>query len=419
METARRSNFYVRSGVFALLSLAGAGFNYILYPVLAHILNTRDFGNFTVIVAISNQILAVLLAFNITSISLVKNNPEEVAREKAQVIQKVLLWFFLAISALVLILSPLIKAKLKIDSPLSFFILSLILLSCVPAAIWTGYLQGHKRLVKVGVYSLSGALAKFILAIALGAAFGAIGALWGVLAGSVVGLFILWANAGIRLPDMKSVLLRLSPSEKNFLSGLGWFIFQSILIVGGLGLLQNIDIVYAKAFFGPSAAGQYSGISILSNALYYVAFLLVWIILPEIEPRQVKQNHRVLASAYKLMALITIGALLVEIILRHSLTRLLLGHNFASLGQVLIFATLFQISLVAVALYAFYLVVLRSLRSLALAICVMAPCLVAPWFFHNSTLQMIKALWLSVLLGFGFYFIINMITGASRQHVEQ
>lgn len=414
MQSTKQLGFYFNSSLFALLSLLGAGLNYILYPILAHILNTRDFGNFTVIVAMSNQILAILLAFNVTSISLVKNHPEQTAREIAQAIQKMLIWFFLAVSILVLLFSPILTTKLKIDEPISFAILALLLLVNVPSAIWTGYLQGHKKLVNVGIYAFSGALSKLILAVLLGMAFGTLGALWGVLAGTLAGLFILRLSTHIKLPSISSALFKLTPQEKLSVKDLRLFIIQSIFVVGGLGLLQNVDIIFAKAFFSPSTAGQYSGISILSNALYYVAFLLVWIILPEIDPLNPKQNRRVLVSAYKLLGLMALGAIVIEVLFKNSLAKALLGSHFGGLGSVLIYATLYQISLVAVALYAFYLLVLRRQRSFWLALSVIASSVSLPWFFHENVKQLITYLWLAVLLGAAIYYIINVVRGPKR-----
>ena len=106
--------------------------------------------------AISGQVLAILLAFNLMSIYLVKKYPEDEAREKVQVIQKMLIWLFLGATALLLMAAPLVKERLHIVDPLTFVILALLLLAAVPSVIWTGYLQGHNQLLKVGVSSVAG-----------------------------------------------------------------------------------------------------------------------------------------------------------------------------------------------------------------------------------------------------------------------
>jgi len=415
MLADRFSNFYLRSGIFGVLSLIGALFNYALYPVLARLLNTGDFGDFTAILALSNQILAILLAFNVISIYLVKHNNEQTARKKAQVIQKLLVWFFIGATLLVAILSPFIRSHLKIHDPMAFVLLALILIIAVPTVVWTGYLQGHRRLVQVGLYAFSAALFKFILAIVLGSSFGTVGALWGVLLGTLAALLVLQLCAGIKLPSLGSVLSPLKKDEKIILKTLVFYVSASILVVGGLGFLQNIDITFAKGLFDSQTAGVYSGISILSNAVYYVAFLLIWIILPEIDLRNKTVNRRVLGTAYKLLGLLAAGALIIEVVFRNVITKKLLGAAFANQGQILIYATLFQISLVAVTLYALYLLILRSLRSLILSLSVILCCVVLPWLFGDTPRHMILSLWLAVLLGSGLYLFINSLHRLTRQ----
>lgn len=419
MPKLRLSNFYISSGLFTVLSLAGAVLNYSLYPILARILPPSSFGDFTAIMALSNQILAILLAFNITSIYLVKHNSEKEAQEKAQVIQKVLVWIFIAATLLVLLLSPFLNTKLKIGSPITFLILAAMLVTTIPAVIWTGYLQGHKRLVQVGVYAFSGALFKLIFAALFGALWGVVAALWGVLVGTVMAIFLLWLIAGVKLPKISSVLSPLTEVQKKFLRRLSNYVLQAILVVGGLGFLQNVDILFAKSFFNTDIAGVYSGVSILSNAIYYVAFLLVWIILPEIEPKNKIINKRVLNSAYKLLFLLAALTIITEFIFKDIITKILLGPEFAAQGQILIFATLYQISLVAVTLYAFYLLVLRSSRSLMLALAVIIPSVTFPWFLGDTPKNMIISLWASVLLGVFVYFIINIAMGSRRDYEQE
>lgn len=408
------SNFYVRSGIFTILSMGGALLNYALYPTLARILEPASFGNFTAIMALSNQILAILLAFNLISIYLVKRYPEEEARDKAQAIQKILIWFFMAATLIVLMLTPVLGLLLKIDNLVTFIILALLLLAAVPAVIWTGYLQGHKRLVQVGVYAFTGALFKLIAAALFGYLWGAVAALWGALIGILAAITVLWMISGVKLPGISSIFTPLSKDHKKLIKNLTLYVAQAIFVVGGLGILQNLDIIYAKAFFDLHTAGIYSGISILSNAVYYLAFLLIWIILPEIDPKNLAVNKRVVSSAYRLLAILAAITLSIEFIFKDSLTRWLLGSQFGQQGEILIYATIFQVSLVAVTLYAFYLLVIRSIKSLYLGLSVIVPCLIFPFFYGDSPRQMIISLWGAVWAGIAIYLLVNMFLSISR-----
>ncbi len=411
MFNARLSPFYVRSGIFTVLSLSGAALNYALYPILVRLLSTEDFGDFATIIAISNQVLGILLAFNILSIYLVKVKPEAEARKYAQILQQSLIKVFLAMTAVVLACSPFLQTLLKIDSLASFFVLTLILLFAIPPVIWTGYLQGHKELIRVGLFNFASALTKLVLVIALVILFGPVAGLWGVLGGTLAGLVVLRLSKGVKLPHLTSIFSKSESAERIFLKSLRSYTIGAIFVVGSLSFLQNVDITLAKAMFGPEQAGIYSGVSILSNALYYVAFLLVWIILPEVKIGDRVTNQRVLTTGYKLLAVLACLALLTQFVMRSFLAQTLLGEKFASQGQLLFFASAYQLSLVALTLYAYYLLVIRSRKALVLAATTLLSCLVIPAVFSNTTEDMIKLLWLSLVIGFGLYQIIGTLYG--------
>ena len=397
----------MRSGLFGALSLGGAILNYATYPVLAHILSAKGFGDFTVIIALSNQVLGILLVFNIVSIYLVKSMSKEVALERAQLIQKLLIRFFLVLTVILLILSPVLSSWLKVHSPLSFILLGAILVLTIPSVVWTGYLQGHKELVRVGVFNLINASVKLVAVVTLAIAFGPTAALVGVLVGSIGGILALLWYPGVTLPRLGTIFHAVSTDEKQFIRGIGRYILGATLVVGGLSLLQNFDIVLAKIKFTPVVAGQYSGISILSNALYYLALLLIWVVLPEIQIKQTSTNHRVLGTAFKLLGLIAASALIVEVLFRKVLLGILLGHQFAELSQALIFATLYQLSLAGITLYAYYLIVIRRRQVSLLALLIGAGCLLAAVLPAANPAQMVEHLWLSLLGGLIVYLVLS------------
>lgn len=405
MANFQPANFYVRSGLFGILSLAGAVFSYALYPVLARILSTSEFGDFAVIVAFSNQLLGLMLAFNIISIYLVKSQSEEKARSHAQIIQKSLIWLFLGLTLVFLLVSPYLSSLLKIDNTGYFFILGLILLISVPGIIWTGYLQGHKELVRVGFFNLTASLGKLIFASFLAISLGAAGGLLGIFFGSIAGLLTIHFMPGVKLPTLRSFFARSDPEELKSLYSLRKYVLECLLVVGSLSFLQNYDITLAKALFPPEQAGVYSGISVLSNALYFLSFLLIWIVLPEIKLGDKVVNKRVLTTAYKLLATLAVGVVAAELLLKGQITQLLLGNNFVNGSDLLVFATLYQITLAALALYAFYLLVIRQKRVSFLVLICLLITLIIPAAAADTPLEMIQLLWASLLVGFSAYWL--------------
>jgi O-antigen/teichoic acid export membrane protein len=418
MKIPSAKSFYLRSGLFTLLSLLSAVSSYTLYPILVHILSPSDFGNFAVASATLNQVLAILLAINIISIHLVKKYGEAEARQHAQVIQKALLWLFMAMCLIMLALSPFLKILFKIDNISLFIPLSIVLVVNLPLVVWNGYLQGHKELVRIGVFSFGSSLAKLLFASILGIVAGSIGALFGILAGALIGILILQLYPGVKLPSIQTAFKRTSRDELRFLSQIKFYVIQAVFIVGALGILQNYDISLAKALFEPNVAGTYSGISILSNALYYLAFILVWIVLPEINIRDPKINRRILGTTYKLFGLLAIIAIIGELLLGDLILPMILGSDFAHKTDWLLFATLYQLTLVAVTLYAFYLLICHQARAVMLVACVLGLCLAVPVHFASSPLTMIQSLWLSTVAGVVLYNLI-MATGKFIRFVKQ
>ncbi len=402
----KTQNFYVRSSLFVILSIFGGAVTYAVYPVLARILKLEQLGDYIAIVGISNQLLGILLAFSVISVGLVKQYGEQEASEKIGVIQKVLLWLFIGLSAIVLVLSPFLQHLLNIQNISYFFILSIIMLLAVPSNIWIGFLQGHKEQIRVGLFTSGTAVLKFILILLLAKLFGVNGGLWGLFVGSLLGLFIVYYLPGRRVPGLFNNLTLLNKSEKNFLRHSGIYIAQSVFVVTSLVFLQNYDLNRAKALFTPQVAGIYGGISIISNAFYFVLFLLVWVLLPEFSLQNPKNNRRVLRTAYLLIASLASLVIIFGLLLANLLLPLVLGDNFAGQGQVLIIASLYQISLVSLALYGFYLLVLRKMRSLVLSGLVLASCLVIPLRFTNSPLAMISSLLVSVAVGISLYVVL-------------
>ncbi len=411
------SNFYFTSGLFAVISCVAAVLNYLLYPSISHLLDTASFGSFTVLNAITNQFFGILLAFNLTSIYIVKTFPEKEAKENAQTVQKSLIWMFCVLCIVLLFCSPILNQKLKIEEPFAFLVIAFTLLVSVPAVVWTGYLQGHKKILHVGVFGVVSALSKLIAALVAASLFGVVGGLVGVLAGSLVGLAILKLTSPVELPRISSIFSRFSKPQRAFLKSSRSYLMGSVVIVGVLGVLQNIDITYAKYLFSPEVAGAYSGISILSYAVFFGFFVLFWIVLPEIDLNKPLHNKQLLKTTYKIVATLGTTAILLTLAAQHLIVRLLLNDDFSHLSNMLVFAVTYQIFLVSVTLYTYYLLVIRSKFSLLLAACVAIPSLSLP-LTADSPMQLIVLLNVGILTGFSIFQTIKLVLAIRSKYVK-
>lgn len=402
--------------VFIILSLVGALANYLVYPFISRQFTTSQFGDFTLTMSIFNQVLSVLLAFNVISIALVKHNLEHEARFKAQSIQKALIWFFIILSLLILVFTPWLKAGLNIANPEYLFVLTTLLLVSVPSIIWSGYLQGHKKLVNVGMYLGSSGILKLFFAVVFASYAGITGGLLGVLIGISIATLLLWATRPIELPSLKYVYKKFDTEEKTFLIKVRRYVIGALFVVGSLGLLQNIDITLSKILFSPDVAGQYIGVSIISNAVYFLSFLIIWLMLPNISVGENSNNRAVLKKAYLALLIISIVTVGFELIFGELAISLLLGENFAAMSSLLVYATIFQLLLVAIAIYAYYLVVISDQRCVILSLAVVICSMMSGILFADSPKTLILSLIMGVLLGLTVYIFISKTFAKAGQH---
>ncbi len=398
-------NFYVRSLVFTVFSVVGAAVNYLLYPVLSRVLDLSEFGDFATIIGLSNQVMGILLAFSVLSIVLIKQYGEEEAHRKAQVIQKVLLWVFVGFSALVLLASPFLQDLFKIQYLGSFLVLGLVMILAVPVNVWSGYLQGHKEHIRVGIFTLVSAVLKFVFVVSLSVYAGVAGGLWGFFVGSMLGLVVLYYLPGRKVPQLSGMFKAVPSADKAFLRSYKGDIIRTVLVVAGLVFLQSYDLNLVKIFFDPETAGVYGGISALSSAVFYIVFLLIWVLLPEFSTEDQNINRRVLRTAFRLIGLLTVAVVVGGLIAGDKVLALLLGDQFADGGTTLVVASLYRIALASVTLYAFYLLVMRRHRALLLAGLVFVSCTLLPLFYTATTLAMVSSMFVAVLLGTVVYAV--------------
>lgn len=401
----KNNNFYSKSILFTVLSLLAAIFNYALYLVVARVLSVGSFGEFSALLALVTQIGAIMLAFNIISIYLVTKYGEKEAKRYLATIQKCLIYIFGAISLLTIFLFPVISNILNLSSFSDALILAGILLCTIPAAIWSGYFQGNGEIVKVGAFSLFTAGAKLILA-AFGAYFwGISGALTGVLAGTLVGLLIFWLLPGSKPPLANT--LQLSNKDIVVFRKFSTVILRCVAAVGLLSIFQIFDLLSVKALYSSEAAGQYAGISTISRIVFYVGFIIVWVLLPEIAKSQKKHRKRLIVNSYLLYSAIAIISSTGAIIAGGQAIEVLLGRGYAVEQSVVVWAVIFQSAILFLSFQSFVLAVLNKKVVVYLVLGLLG-LLLCSIFVNQSVLSLIRSFALcTIVLSVGLGILIN------------
>jgi O-antigen/teichoic acid export membrane protein len=406
----------VNNGLFAILSLAGSALSYLLYPVLAKLITPEQFGDVSVVIALAGQIGGLLLAFNVVSIYIVDTHEHEHALRITETIQKIVIQVLLAATGVVMLASPWLSHALKIGSSWTLLGLGLLLLLNVPAVVWTGFLQGHNELARIGIYSLVVAAAKLAGAVVLTlAGLGAPGAIIGILVGQLVGLWVVRMVPGTQLPSAKGAVSKITAAEVKVVRPLAGYVAESLTVVGVFSVLFAIDIVLAKAFFAPYLAGLYSGVAALGRIIFFGTSILTWIMLANLTTHDLAKSRATLMRYLGLIA--GLGAVAVAVFWLSSplIVRLSLGPVYQLLAPQLWLAGLSQ--LIAALLYAYtlYLLVLRRARPAVLAILSCGLAIVGGVIGHGSPHQMLLGLIIGQIAGYAAYAMLVFGRKLTRQ----
>lgn len=356
-KTIVLDSFYRKGIIFTALSLLAAGVNYLLYPIISHVLEVGVFGEFTALLAIATQVGGILLAFNVISIYLVSQYGDKKSKEYLASIQKSIIIFFLIITLLCIFIFPVIGGILKISSITDMLILLFIILSFIPASIWSGYFQGNGELIKVGLFSLFASISKLLLSILGAYTLGLTGALLGVLLGTGLGLILFWFLPGGKPPVSKSFII--SKVDTKLIRKFYLLILRSIFAMALLSIIQIFDLLSIRALFSPTEAGQYAGLSTLSRIIYYAGFIIVWVLLPEFAKANNNQKNRLIIKSYSLYLTMTIIAGSLTYFIGENTVAYIMGSKYIINNELVTWSVLFQSAVLFVTFQTFVLMVLN------------------------------------------------------------
>lgn len=397
----------VNNGLFAILSLAGSALSYLLYPVLAKLIAPASFGDVSVVIALAGQLGGLLLAFNVVSIYIVDTHEQEHALRITETIQKIVIQVLLVATVVVTLMSPWLKQILHISSMWTILGLGLFLLSAVPVVVWTGFLQGHKEMARIGIYNAVVALAKLIGGAGLAAVgLGAPGAVVGILLGQLVGLWVIRKVPGAQLPSAAGSLSRITPAERETMRPLAGYVAESLTVVSVFSVLFAIDIILAKSLFAPYWAGLYAGVAALGRIIFFGANILTWIMLANLTHRDLAKSRVTLARNLGLIAGLGLLGVAGFWLASGLIVRQSLGASYQALAPQLWLTGLNQ--LIASLLYAYtlYLLVLRKSRPALLALLSCGLAVVGGVVLHGSPHQMLLGLIGGQVAGYGAYAVL-------------
>jgi O-antigen/teichoic acid export membrane protein len=203
--------------------------------------------------------------------------------------------------------------------------LPLVVLAVV-IPVFYGVLQGMERFVVLGSLTLIVAASRIIFGVpwvlADGGAGGPLfGQALGTLVAIVIALIVLRAYLLRRGTGAAASGLRRIPDRRT-LAAAGAFI--------GFALLSNLDVLLAKIFLAPHAAGEYAALVTVEKAIIFLPSAVAIVLVPAAAKARVEDGST--ARILRLAALLVAGTLLISaippLVAPHLLLRVMFGAKY-------------------------------------------------------------------------------------------
>jgi O-antigen/teichoic acid export membrane protein len=211
---------------------------------------------------------------------------------------------------------------LHLGSLVPLAMLALGLVGVWQLAVLRGVLQGIQRFTALSLslsLELMVRMALLIVMILLGYRVG--GAMFAILAGVMAA----YVQGAWSLLDV----LR-SPSRRAPLRAMATYSLTAAAGTLGVMLLYNVDVILAKHYLGPEAAGFYGGLNKIGTILYFLTLSVSQVLFPRVVEAVATDEHpgRLLLLSAGIMSLLGAGSLLVFAVVPWLVVRVLFGPAF-------------------------------------------------------------------------------------------
>jgi O-antigen/teichoic acid export membrane protein len=322
-----RSSRLVRQNVILFLGglVSGIG-GFVYHAIAARALGPALYGEVASLVAIyaigtAGAFIIILILARYAAQLTINGNPGGirylVTRSSVVLIPPTLL----ALSATAVFAGP-AKAFLHLTSLIPLAMLALALAGVWQLAVLRGVLQGLQRFTHLSLnlsLELIVRMASLLVMVLLGYKVG------GAMLAIVAGVGVAYVQGGAALLDV----LR-TPSERAPLRAMAAYSLTAAAGTLGVMLLYNLDVILAKHYLGPEAAGYYGGLNKIGTILYFLTLSVSQVLFPRVVEAVATDQHpgRLLALSAGLMCLLGGGSLAVFGVVPWLVVRVLFGPAF-------------------------------------------------------------------------------------------
>lgn len=345
--------------IFFIGTTTTAGINYLFYPVLGRMLQPNEFGEVQVVLALSVQIVAIFSIVRLIVVREVANADEEAAVVLTNRIRHFMFQASMVIAAVGLVAAPFLARSLQYRSVVPMLLLVVMVVIAIMRSPIDGFLRGRQLFAQSAIADFAAAALKLVFAASL--AFIGL-SVHGVLVGVIMAMIgsYLFELLSARRAGLHSST---KESKEKLSLPILKFAVRSLASVGlasmAITILVGLDTVMAKRFFSPETAGLYSGISIISNILFYATISVTGVLFSTVKRRQSGDaNRRVLFISLALLGLAGSVGMVVFALWPDFIIKILLGDRYLPLAHVLPYAGGAMLSLSATNLLIMYCIAL-------------------------------------------------------------
>ena len=339
------------------LVVTNAG-NYILNLLLGRWLSPAEFADASLMVTmmLTFASISVCLALVTARFIGIRDAAGDVGGSERLVrtLRRVALSVGIVIAAVVAAGSPWWRDIFHTGSAWPFVILACGIPFYLQCAVGRGTLQGRLRFVPLAVTFL----VEMTVRLSVGSGLVLLGmGVDGATAGLALSLVAAWVTVMLFRPGHSRARRTIeegpvdaSPGTSTDLAGVRAYVaFVSVLLVGQM-VINNSDVLIAKASLAPFDAGLYSAVALIGRAVFFLSWSVATVVFPVVALRHAKgeSGHRVLAGG--IVAVLGIGSACVvgALLFGGPVLGVVLGPDYSGLsGSLAVYAlatTLFAVA---------------------------------------------------------------------------
>ncbi len=343
---------------FLLLSIVASALNYLTYPILGRVLGADQFIHVSVALSLLTQIATVLLSVVALTIGLTKDKEDN--QETIEHLQTVVIKLFVIIIILFSISSPTLFRGINLP-PIYILPIALLLIFSVPSSVFSGYLNGKRKLVKVGIVAVITATFQFLptIAVALISKSGAL-ALIAMSVGHLLAIVLIVSLFREEQLPRIAINSRFLKSLSGRYKALLYYAVVASIGILLVNILQVIDLLAITA--AKIDAKVYTDIYVISRAVFFGGLIFVWPFLSSIDVHDLRNNFKPTMQLLSFLFLVSATSVVLMYFFGNYILNAIMGtsYSLAEIRSLSTLSILYKFFWVGIMAYTLYFIVVRD-----------------------------------------------------------